>query len=289
MIITRLTWGLGDNFFQYALGRRLALERGTGLLLDISRENYRRQQYMRSYMSNFNMIKSTAKPWDVMKVKLLNRFYFLNFAYKNSVIKESKNSFDSTILSAPKNAYLIGHWQSEKYFKPIENIIRQDFKFKEPQNEKYRFLLDKINRSNSVSVHIRRGNYLSERNLRLFSMCTPDYFLGAEAFISKKIPSIELFVFSNDIEWVKQNIPFHFPATFVSDGSLTDYQELMLMSACKHNITANSSFSWWGAWLNSNPQKIVVTPQKWFVDPAMEEKDVVPSTWVKMSNTQTVL
>lgn len=282
MIITRLTLGLGNNLFQYALGRRLALERNTELLLDFTGENYNRRQYCLSYMSHFNMIRSVAKTREVMKFKFLNRFSFISPNYKNSIIKENRNIFDQTVINAPKNAYLLGFWQSEKYFKPAENVIRRDFTLKEPQGEKYQNVLDKITRSNSVSVHVRRGDFLLEKNLHLFNVCTPDYYLRAEAFISNKVPSPELFIFSDDIEWVKQNIPFRFPVTFVSDGSLTDYQELTLMSACKHNIIANSTFGWWGAWLNDNPQKIVVSPQKWFVDPATDERDLIPPAWIKL-------
>lgn len=282
MIITRLTLGIGNNLFQYALGRRLALERDTELLLDFTGENYSRRQYCLSYVSHFNMIRSVAKTREVMKVKLLNRFSFINPDYKNSVIKESGNIFDRTVIDAPKNAYLVGYWQSEKYFKPIENVIRQDIMLKKPQSKKYDDILNMIICSHSVSVHVRRGDFLLEKNLSLFTTCTPAYYLNAEAVISKHINSPELFIFSDDIEWVKQNIPFNLPVTFVSNGDLTDYQELILMSACKHNIIANSTYSWWGAWLNTNPQKIVITPQKWFVDSATDESDLIPSSWTKL-------
>ena len=287
MIITRLSFGLGNNLFQYALGRRLALERNTEFFIDFTGENYNRRQYCLSYMSNFNMISSVAKKRDLVKLKLLNRFSFLNPDYKNSIIKEKTNTFDQSIINAPKNAYLRGYWQSEKYFKPIENIIRQDLKLKEPQDKKYQNLLERITRCNSVSVHVRRGDYLSPKNLSLLATCAPDYFLRAEEFISKKVTSAELFIFSDDTDWVKKNIPFRFPVTFISDSSLTlanksDYLELMLMSACKHNIIANSTFSWWGAWLNNNPQKIVIAPQKWFTDPGVDDKDLVPPAWVKI-------
>ncbi len=282
MIIIKLTLGLGNNLFQYALGRRLALERNTELLLDFTGENYNRQRYCLSYMSHFNMVRVVAKKREVIKIKLLNRFPFFSSDYWGSVIKENRNTFNQTVIDAPKNAYLVGYWQSEKYFKPIEDIIRQDITLKEPQDEKYQNLLNRITLSNSVSVHIRRGDYLLAKNMRLFSPCMPDYYLKAESLISKEISSPELFIFSDDIEWVKQNISFRCPVNFVSDGSMADYQELMLMSACKHNITANSTFSWWGAWLNVNPQKIVVTPQKWFIDPVMDEKDLIPSAWIKI-------
>lgn len=282
MIITRLTLGLGNNLFQYALGRRLALERDTELLFSISDENHSRRRHYLSYISKFNMAGVLAKKREIIKIKLFNSFSFINPGYKNSVIKERGYLFDPEVIDAPKDAYLVGYWQSEKYFKPIENILWKDLTFKEPQGEKYQNILDKITRSNSVSVHVRRGDYLLEKNLRLFTTCTPDYYLKAEALISKKDPPSELFIFSDDVEWVKQNIPFRSPFTFVSGSGFTDYQELMLMSACKHNIIANSTYSWWGAWLNNNIQKIVVTPQRWFIDPATDERDLIPPSWIKL-------
>ncbi len=279
MIITKLTLGLGNNLFQYALGRRLALERSTELLLDFTGENYNRRQYCLSYMSHFNMIRSVAKTREVMKIKLLNRFSFINPDYENSVIKENGNIFDQTVINAPKNAYLIGYWQSEKYFKPIENILRHDLTFKEPQNKKYQDLLDKITRSNSVSIHVRRGDYMLSKNLCLFNICKPDYYHKAVVYISGEKPAPELFIFSDDIKWVKQNIKFNFPTTFVSDGSLTDYQELILMSVCKHNIIANSTFSWWSSWLATNPDKIVIAPEKYALKINRPIYDYYPESW----------
>ena len=131
-------------------------------------------------------------------------------------------------------------------------------------------------------MHIRRGDYLLDKNLSLFTTCTHDYYYKAEALIAEKSFSPTFFIFSDDIEWVKKNIPFNHPVVFVTDSNLTDYQELMLMSACKHNIIANSTFSWWGAWLNNNTEKIVITPQKWFTTQTMNEKDLIPPTWIKI-------
>ena len=283
MMITRLSLGMGNNLFQYALGRRLALERNTELYLDFSGENQNRRQYALNYLSNFNMAQSVAKSWDVKKLKLMNNLSFLKPAYKNSFVKEKGCAFDPGVLNAPKNAYLVGYWQSEKYFKPIEKVLRKDMTLKKPQGEKYRNMLDKIIRSNSVSVHIRRGDYLLSKNMSLFKMCAPDYYHTAQAVILKQIISPEFFVFSDDIEWVKKNIRFSSLAVFVSDGNFTDYQELMLMAACKHNIIANSTFSWWGAWLNDNPKKTVIAPKRWFQDSKADaETEIIPDSWIRL-------
>ena len=124
MIIIRLSLGMGNNLFQYALGRRLALERETELYLDFSGENENRRRYALGYISKFNMIKAVAIKREVGKIKLLNKLFFLNPNYRNAVIKESGNTFDQTVINAPKDAYLMGYWQSERYFKPAESIIR---------------------------------------------------------------------------------------------------------------------------------------------------------------------
>lgn len=282
MIITRLSLGLGNNLFQYALGRRLAIERNTELFLDFSGENEGRRRYALDYISRFNMIRSVASKKDLMKIILLNKFPFLNLGHKNSVFTEKTHSFDLDVLGVPQNSYLTGYWQSEKYFKTVENTIRKDLKLKEPQGKKYQDFLDRIMKSNSISIHFRRDDFMSEKNLRIFNTCTPDYYHNAVSYLSGKISAPELFVFSDDIEWVKQNIKFNFPTTFVSGNGLADYQEIILMSACKYNIIANSTYSWWGAWLNDNPQKIVITPKKWFVDPDRDEKDLIPEEWIKI-------
>ncbi len=286
MIIVNLTYGLGNNLFQYALGRNLALKHNTELLFDLSEQNRGRKEYLLNYLSHFNTVGRVAKKGQTAKIKLLNKFSFLNPRYKNSVFYEGFYEdgcdFDPRVLNAPENAYIHGYWPSEKYFKDARDIIRRDFTFKNSEGADYERILKDINSSNSVSIHIRRGDYLWSKNLRLFATCTPDYFYKAEEIISEKVPSPKLFIFSDDIEWVKTNMPFSHPTIFVTDGKLTDYQELILMSACKHNIIANSTFSWWGAWLNSNSQKTVITPKKWFTVPTMSEKDLLPPEWIKL-------
>lgn len=284
MIIVKLTFGLGNNLFQYSLGRRLALERNTELLFDISEQNKGRQNYLLSYLSHFNTVGTVATKKQIIKTKLLNRFYFLNKKYKNSVYYEQGHGFNPAVVNAPENAYFAGYWQSEKYFKNVEDVIRSDFTLKEPQDKKYQDILSQIKNSNSVSVHIRRGDYLWPKNMAIFTTCSPDYYYEAEKLISEKVSSPKLFIFSDDIEWVKQNMHFNLPTIFVTDGDLfeKDYQELMLMAACKHNIVANSTFSWWGAWLNDSLEKIVISPKQWFNLATMSDKDLIPTAWIKI-------
>ncbi|MDP3792937.1 MAG: alpha-1,2-fucosyltransferase [bacterium] len=282
MIIVKLMGGLGNQLFQYALGRRLALKNKTELFLDISRlESYGKpRQYSLSHLA---IAGSIATNKQLAKLKIINLFDFFKPYGKKSIIRERGYPFDPSVINAPRNVYLDGHWQTEKYFKDIEDTIRRDITIKDPPDKKYLTILDKIRRTNSVSLHVRRTDYLVGKNTSVFTICQLEYYKQALMFIAQKIGIQELFVFSDDIEWANKNISFPCPITFVSDSNFADYQELMLMSSCKHNIIANSTFSWWGAWLNNNPQKIVITPKNWFVAAAaIDEKDMIPSTWIKI-------
>ena len=281
MIIVKLMGGLGNQLFQYALGRRLALKNKTELFLDISRlESYGKpRQYSLSHLA---IAGSIATNKQLAKLKIINLFDFFKPYGKKSIIRERRYPFDPSVINAPRNVYLDGPWQTEKYFKDIEDTIRRDITIKDPPDKKYLAILDKIRRTNSVSLHVRRTDYLVGKNTSVFTICQLEYYKQALMLIAQKIGIQELFVFSDDIEWANKNISFPCPITFVSDGNLADYQELMLMSSCKHNIIANSTFSWWGAWLNNNHRKIVVTPKKWFFGSAIDERDMIPSMWIKI-------
>ncbi len=268
MIIIKIFGGIGNQMFQYALGRRLSLEQKTGLVFDVSW--YKNSPDRLFTLNHFNI---SGKGITVFQ-KISSLFI--------PHIKESSFAFDSKILSVGKNVFLTGYWQNLKYFEEIESILRKDFIPKDIQGEKYEALLKKISGSNSVSLHVRKGDYLSGKNVRVYESCTPEYYKKAVKYIKEKTGDIELFVFSDDEDWVKKNISFGFPVTLVSEKGFIDYQELMLMSLCKHNITANSTFSWWGAWLNQNKKKIVVTPKKWFISEEKKEAALIPSSWIRL-------
>jgi len=141
----------------------------------------------------------------------------------------------------------------------------------------------KIKEKNSVSLHIRRGDYLTmQKAIDTIGVCPLDYYDKAIREITRKIKNPTFFIFSDDINWVKENLKTNSPTIFVSGGKLKDYEELILMSKCKHNIIANSSFSWWGAWLNNNPNKIVIAPKKWFKDTSKNTRDLIPESWLKL-------
>lgn len=285
MIITRLQGGLGNQMFQYAAGRSLSLRNSTNLLLDVSVYG---QNNFRSYgLDAFDIAadKATAEEIDRLKPKGIG---FLFDAFKpigkKRLLKEKDFAFNESILQVQSPAYLEcsinGGWQSEKYFIENAEVIRKDFELKNVYNEKLRAFISKIDGVNSASLHVRRGDYLQPKHQKIYSQIPLSYYQEALAMFN---PKAELFVFSDDSNWVKANlaIPSDSKITYISGEGFAPQEELFLMSRCKHSITANSTFSWWGAWLNGNPHKIVITPRQWFVD-GRNESDLIPTSWIKL-------
>jgi hypothetical protein len=182
-----------------------------------------------------------------------------------------------------KNEIFWGTWQSEKYFSNSKKEVLNAFKFRNT-------LISKINKEmgmqiqveNSVSIHIRRGDYLtSPHGVGFINICSLNYYIRAVNYIHEHIKNPKFYVFSDDPDWVKENLVIE-NAKYINHNTGKDsWQDMYLMSICKHNIIANSSFSWWGAWLNQNVNKIVIAPKKWWA--FFEEDDVVPDNWIKLA------
>jgi len=180
--------------------------------------------------------------------------------------------------------YLDGYWQSEKYFCDFRLAIQNEIKLKNEESECYKNILSEIGSIQSpISLHIRRGDYEHDPIIKkILSCCTMSYYDQAIKFVTRDLTGVKFFIFSDDINWVKENFKINFPVFYVTGNNITNYEEMILMSKCKHNIIANSSFSWWGAWLNENPGKIVVAPKKWFNNPKADQKDIIPESWIKI-------
>lgn len=288
MIIVKLMCGLGNQLFQYALARRLSLLHNVPLKLDISHfETNKLRKYSLNY---FNIREDFAEENEIAAIKGKRIFNLKRFAeklipyYNRSHVCEQKCGFDPNILKSQKNVYLEGYWQSELYFKEIEDIIRREFTFKneaDAVNKRITSLIDVIN---SVSLHIRRADYALEPLTNQFhGTCSLAYYEQAADIIAQRFPSPHFFVFSDDILWVKSNLLLKYQMTFIShNNTFKDYDDLRLMTHCKHHIIANSSFSWWGAWLSKNPDKMVIAPRKWFSDQNIDTKDLVPENWIRI-------
>ncbi len=295
MIIVRLLGGLGNQMFQYAIARHLSILKKTTLKFDITGFNkdlYKEGGTIRNFGLNIFKIEpiiATDEDIDIVKSskpELLERLRnrFLNKVISNEVYEQKLFSFDKNIFKSLSNTYLIGYWQSPKYFNSIRNILLKDFELREiPTTNEYPFL-DKIKKDNSVSIHIRRGDYSSNPEyFKIHGLCSIEYYQSAIECICKKITNPVFYVFSDDMEWVKKNIQIKSTCIYVTEANNEkDYFEMHLMSLCKHNIIANSSFSWWGAWLNQNPEKVVIAPKQWMNDPAIDTRDLVPANWIRI-------
>lgn len=281
MLFVQLIGGLGNQMFQYAEGRRLAFVQKEELVLDISAfQEYKLRRYS-LYPFRLHARIATKEETYYLKLSLLEKIMNKLGLKRDKPVSQKKFSlFGKCHTIIKRDAY--GHWNNAQSLQNIEHLIREDFSLKDPQGEEYDALTKKIGACNSISLHVRRTDYLAVKNSSVFAACPVEYYQKAIKMIAEKTGTMHLFIFSDDIEWVKKNISLVYPTTFVSGGPFADYQELMLMSACKHNITANSTFSWWGAWLNKNPKKIIITPTKWFIDEKMNNEDIILKTWVKM-------
>lgn len=278
MITVKLIGGLGNQMFQYAIGRHLAEKNRTALSLDIS-------TLLKRDEINYTPRNFELNVFNVKYSKLINKpsSSYFNKAYNKlftSTINEKDHNYDSQVLSNKGNIYLNGFWQTEQYFKDIEEIIRKDFTFKATPNAININHIKNINAVNSVSIHFRRGDYITNSSAVDFhGICEPEYYQNAINEIKNKVTNPHFFIFSDDVEWVQENFIID-NATIISNNTASDaFEDMRLMAACKHNIIANSSFSWWAAWLNNNPDKIVIAPKRWLKN---IEIDIIPVSWTKI-------
>jgi hypothetical protein len=291
MIITKLIGGLGNQLFQYSLGKSLAVKKNTELKLDISGfEKYKLHAYS---LNHFNITENIATEKEIAKFQKYKRKPGKKWFLYNKLITDEKKyyterqfHFDEEIFNISDNCYIDGYWQTEKYFKNIEKIIRKECTVKSPISGKNAEIMKKIQSGNSVSMHIRRGDYASNPATNdYFGTFGPEYYKKAMTIIAEKRQNPHLFVFSDDHEWVKKNIILPYPTTYVDhNGADKNYEDLRLMSLCDHFVISNSSFSWWGAWLSKNPNKIVIGPKKWFnkVKPNIKTDDIMPEEWIRI-------
>jgi len=272
MIIVQLVGGLGNQLFQYATARRLAHVHNTVLKLDISPfEKYTLHAY---HLNNLNIIENITAVNDIEQIT----------GNKGQVIREKTFNFDPEILHLSDNVYLQGYWQSEKYFADIKHIINEEFTVKHALDSRNKEITDSINNCSSISLHIRRGDYINNPHTNsVHGTCRLEYYQRCFAKMVEAVPEPHFFVFSDDPEWAVENLKLDYPMTLIDhNGPERDYEDLRLMSMCKHNITANSTFSWWGAWLNPNPDKLVFAPERWFQNEKIDTSDLIPANWQKV-------
>jgi hypothetical protein len=292
MIIVKIIGGLGNQLFQYSFGRVIENKLGVEVFYDIS--DFKNYNLRKLDLQHFDFELKIANEKQIQQAKSFkNKLIFKFFKglnihksniHKLSFYQEYITDYHDTIFNLSEDIYLDGYWQSEKYFYNHKNLIRNQLIIKTPVSIDNQVVLDKIRNTNSVSVHIRRGDYVSnDLAFKLYGVCSLEYYNKSLDYINNRIEDPIFYIFSDDIEWAKINLINSHSKIFVDlNNADTAYEDLRLMSSCKHNIIANSSFSWWGAWLNSNVDKIVIAPELWFADSNMNAKDILPVGWVQI-------
>jgi Glycosyl transferase family 11 len=287
-VVTQLAGGLGNQMFQYAAGRAVALAHGCDLLVDT--HDLSAAWTSRAYGLQ-RAFRVTAKPvsaaitkrvlgWRAPLRGALRRLARLGLAGREIVV-EPHFAYWAGIRSTEPPCYLIGYWQSERYFADVVQQIRTELVFQDALVDANAQMRDRIRSSVAVSVHVRRGDYVKNRKINAFhGVCPTDYYERAIAYIREKAPTASFFVFSDDLEWARTNLPLPRDTQFVSGNSgANGHHDMHLMSLCRHHILANSTFSWWGAWLSTAPDKLVVAPKAWFADRSVDTSTLFPKGW----------
>ncbi len=289
MIIVRLKGGLGNQMFQYALGRALSLRYNTRLKLD-------------TFFYNLNLKNVTKRGYDLDVFNISGEIAhksdipFLYRLYNNKTVvdiismfrkiikikgQEKGFNFDSSIFNIGEDTYLDGYWQSPKYFTEYEDVIRKDFTPKNIPTQNIQDLAKEISNTNALCIHVRRGDYVGNPS---HEVITKDYYDKCIEEISKTKTIGKIYVFSDDVDWCKNNLSFSFPTMFVENeySGVKGEGHMFLMSKCKNFIIANSSFSWWAAWLSNDKEKIVICPKQWFGDASIDTSDLIPKEWIRI-------
>lgn len=302
MIVGYIQGGLANQMFQYAFFQTVCKLNNYELLLDLSWFNdsevkqwnidskkikpcsFQLDVFKNNY--NFSHLKNSSflfqkrypKYNNFLIRKFFNQIEKLKPYHQKIYIKQKHIYFDEKLLKIRDNSHLTGFFQHHQYLNLIRDSILKSFKLKrENQNQDFLDLKNKFTKRQSISVHVRRGDYVG-----LNHACSVNYFNSAIQYIMSKVKNAEFFIFSDDIDWCKKYLSFKSSPNYIDDKyNLEDYHELMLMKYCKHNVISNSSFSWWGAWLNENPNKIVIYPDK--IKETLN-KDLCVERWVELKN-----
>lgn len=301
MIITRLTGGLGNQMFQYAAGLALAERRRTVLKLDVSwfREYAEYEAHNRYALSCFNITEQFATQEDIDRVRgvaltrterwsiaLARRLHFYRYANRHAapshLHRAQGTAFYPAFFDQPDNTMLEGMWQSELFFAPIQQLVRLHFSFRYPPQPAVEAMAARIRADGpSIAVHFRRGDYARNATFsRELGVLPLEYYDAAVALLRERHPDATLYIFSDDIDAVEREFRPAGPHVFVrATQSWHSFDKIRLMSACSHAIISNSTFAWWGAWLNPSPTKSVVAPKQWRQDSPEEWRGAIPSSW----------
>ncbi|WNO03726.1 alpha-1,2-fucosyltransferase [Rhodoferax mekongensis] len=287
-VIARIEGGLGNQLFQYAAARSLADRLNCELALDLRglAENGDRPYQLDLYKTRC-VIADTAlldrlPPWRSSRAsRVRSRIaQCLPDIYSYPVFWPNDFSYDPRFDCIKRPVFMVGYWQTEKYFSWNRSHLLQDLQLRVPLNPRHS-VLTRMSSVNSAALHVRRGDYVSNPAAAEFhGTCDTAYYMQAVAELKNRQTDVELFVFSDEPEWARANLKFDVP-THVVDCHTPEqgHLDLELMRHCQHHIIANSSFSWWGAWLCESSGQHVYAPQRWFQDAGTNTSDVIPPRW----------
>ncbi|KRS13906.1 hypothetical protein XM53_04980 [Roseovarius atlanticus] len=281
-IITRLFGGAGNQMFQYAAARALADKLCCELQVDnryVAGSADRGDCF--AHYANARFTRQGPLP-PAKSDGWLRYGLWRAFGTSPRIYREKTLGFDPAFLDLPPDTYLHGYWQSERYFADIADRIRNDLTFTTPLDTPNADMAARIiGAANPVALHVRRGDYIATG---AYAAMTPDYYRSAARHIADTTGTAPTcFVFSNDPAWARDNLALGFDTVVVDlNDETTGHFDLHLQTLCAHNVIANSTFSWWAAWLNPNPDKIVVAPETWFTDPKLSNPDLIPDHWTRL-------
>ncbi len=295
MIIVKITDGLGNQLFQYACGKAVALRHKTSVHLDVSWYDTHDQRFTPRTFGLHTLAISAPLATEAESKRLKmptypflirSLYYRWQYAipyYRRYFYKERSFQYDAHVWNTRKNVYLEGFWQSYRYFQHIRAVLLKEFEAQAPLYSAYEAYQAKIISQNSVCLHVRRGDYAQRDQNPEHELLTLSYYTEAISYLVAKVANPHFFIFSDDIAWVKEHLPLPKTVTFVEGNAATPENDLMLMKRCKYFIIANSTLSWWGAWLSVFPQKIVVAPKQWFAASSTKATvDLLPSDWIRL-------
>ncbi|WP_146347077.1 alpha-1,2-fucosyltransferase [Phaeobacter marinintestinus] len=281
MITTRLHGRLGNQMFQYAAAAGLAARLGTGIALD-PRDALRKGDGVLTRVFNLSVSDPAALP--PTRHENLLRYAVWRYGGGSPAYRRERGlGYNPAFEAWSDDTYLHGYWQTERYFAHIADDIRAAFAFPDVSTPQNAEMANRIRDTTAIALHVRRGDYVA---LDAHVLCDQAYYEAALDHILNGLEGTPtVFVFSDDPQWAKDNLPLPVDKIVVDfNGPETDFEDMRLMSLCQHNIIANSSFSWWAAWLNATPDKRIAGPASWFADPKLQNPDILPLDWIRITS-----
>ena len=288
MIATHIYGGLGNQMFQLAHGLSLAARLQTELVIDTRYYDRKRPTGMALSLSHFDIKAPEITRHRLPAVMDDGLFAFLKAQISGTdwqFYREAGPAYDAATRTLPDSTYLRGYWQSERYFNDHADLVRDRLQLLTPPGDETLTVMKAQDACLPVSLHIRRGDYVSNVKFSsIFGTCDLDYYRrAADRIAANSATEPTFFAFSDDPDWVAENLKLPYETVLVRhNGPDQNYDDIRLMTRCRHHIIANSSFSWWGGWLNPDPDKIVIAPARWFADPSREIHDIVPESWLRL-------